>query len=254
MFSQNKLVRSALALAFATALIAGGLLAKQSSVEAGPVRQDAGQRTITVIGYGTAYSAPDIAYMSIGVENSNADVVAAVNDTNTRIQAVIDALTGAGIAPEDIRTEYYNIYQDSIYAPGPVSDPATGQEQQRTYRVTNVINVTVRDVGQIGTLLATGVNAGANIVNNISFDISERATLETQARGSAFQDATARATELATLLGGTLGQVISVSEGDAGFYSPVASARPQGGGAGDVPIAGGTLSVNVNLFVTFAIN
>ncbi|MBI5930887.1 MAG: SIMPL domain-containing protein [Chloroflexi bacterium] len=251
MFSNQKVVRAALALTFVVTLVAGGLLAKQSKVEAGPARQNSTPRTITVTGQGTAYSAPDIAYMSVGVDNSNADVVTAVNDTNAKIQAVIDALKAAGVAPEDIRTEYYNIYQESnVY--GPVAEGTTPPAP--TYHVTNVINVTVRDVAQIGNLLATAVTAGANIVNNISFDISERAALETTARTDAFADATARATEIAGLLGGTLGEVVSVQEGDAGYYPMAASERAMGGGAGNVPIAGGTLSVNISLTVTFAIN
>ncbi|GIK63399.1 MAG: hypothetical protein BroJett018_11930 [Chloroflexota bacterium] len=250
MVSNQKVVRAVLALLVAVTLVAGGLLAKQPEVQAAPDPQTTTPRSITVIGQGTAYSAPDIAYMSVGVDVINTDVITAVNDANTNIQAVIDALQGAGVAAEDIRTEYYNIYREGSY--GPVAE---GMEQPpANYHVTNVINVTVRDVTQIGNLLATAVTAGANVVNNISFDISERSALQTDARTAAFADATARATELAGLVGATLGEVLSVQEGDGGYYPLASAERAQGGGAGNVPIAGGTLSVSVTLTVTFAIS
>lgn len=250
MVSNHKAIRAALALLFAVTLVAGGLLTRQLEVEAAPVRQSTTPRTITVTGQGTSYAAPNIAYMSVGVEGINIDVITAVNETNANIQAVIDALQGADVAPEDIRTEYYNIYREGSY--GPVAE---GVEQPpANYHVTNVINVTVRDVTQIGNLLATAVSAGANIVNNISFDISDRSALQTEARTAAFADATVRANEIAGLIGGTVGEVISVQEGDSGYYPFASSERAQGGGAGNVPIAGGTLSVNVTLTVTFAIS
>lgn len=250
MLSNQKLIRATLAVFVAVTFVTGGLLAKQSKVEAASNRQATTPRSITVIGQGTAYAAPDIAYMSVGVDVINTDVITAVNDGNTNIQAIIDALTAAGVAPEDIRTEYYNIYREGSYGPA-----TPGVEQPpANYHVTNVINVTVRDVTQIGSLLATAVTAGANVVNNISFDISERSALQTDARSAAFADATARATEIAGLVGGTLGEVLSVQEGDAGYYPLASAERAQGSGGGSVPIAGGTLSVNVTLTVTFAIN
>ncbi|KAB2862451.1 MAG: hypothetical protein F9K46_07050, partial [Anaerolineae bacterium] len=98
MVSNQKVVRAALALLVAVTVVAGGLLTKQPEVQAAPDRQSTTPRSITVIGQGTAYSAPDIAYMSVGVDVINTDVITAVNDANTNIQAVIDALQAAVVA------------------------------------------------------------------------------------------------------------------------------------------------------------
>ena len=54
--------------------------------------------TISVAGVGSATGAPDLATLEIGVENIEADVETAFDQTNTTIQAVIDGIVAAGVA------------------------------------------------------------------------------------------------------------------------------------------------------------
>ena len=60
-----------------------------------------GERSITVTGYGVAYGSPDIARLGLGVETSNADVQIALDENNSRLEAVLAALREAGIADAD---------------------------------------------------------------------------------------------------------------------------------------------------------
>src|SRR5262245_28708637 len=66
--------------------------------------------TITVSGTGEAYGAPDVAYVSLGVDFADEDISKAVNQTNTVTQQIIDAVKGTGVAEEDIQTANFNIY------------------------------------------------------------------------------------------------------------------------------------------------
>lgn len=213
------------------------------------------RRTITVTGYGVSYGAPDTAYIGLGVDAVNADIAAAMEDANARMNAVIDALQAAGVAAEDIRTDNFSIYQDYGSAPMPM-DSTLSDQPQRVYRVSNTLNVRVRNPEQIADLLAAAVDAGANVVNYVQFDLADRTGLESEARQDAVSDAAARAQELATLLGVTVGEPLTVVEGQNGYPGPMYGGA--GGGAADMaqsipPISQGTLSVNMSVTITYAV-
>lgn len=212
--------------------------------------QDGETRTITVTGLGTAYGAPDIVSLGLGVESVNNDVKTAMDETNASMNAIIGALLENGVAREDIRTEYFSIYQD--YGYGTVGPD--GQEA-RTYRVSTSATVKVRDVARVSDLLAAAVDAGANIVNYIQFDIENRSTLQAEARSLAVADAQARAADLAGLMGLSVGEPLQITE-NADYYGGVMMGGGGGGGLGyadSAAISGGQLSVNMNVLITFAL-
>jgi hypothetical protein len=226
----------------------------QNTAEAAPPRQDGGQRTITVTGYGVAYGAPDVVMVGLGVESSDPDIVVAMNGVTERMNAVNQALQAGGVEVKDIRTESFYIYQDYKYGTGMEMQP---EEPQPFYRVSTTVAVTVRQTDKVAELLAAAVNAGANVVNYIQFDIQDRSALESEARGLAVTDARARADELAGLMGLTVGEVLQVNEGSGG-YGPYPMYGLGGGGGGaemaaPPSISQGTLSVSMTVTVTFAV-
>lgn len=229
-------------------------LAGVHAAEAVPAQQDDDLpgRTITVTGFGYAYGAPDVVRVGLGVEAANADIMVAMNEVSTRMDAVIQVLTQAGVAPEDIRTDYFSVYQDYSFS-GAV--PESG-EPAPVYRVSTSVTVTVRTTENVGELLASAISAGANRVDYMQFDISDRGTLEAEARDLAVADARERADQLAATLGLTVGEVVRVVE-NSDMFSPL----PQfggGGGGGDMgsavpPISQGQLSVSMAVTITFAV-
>lgn len=209
--------------------------------------QDYPVSSLTVDGYGQAYGAPDTAYVQLGVQVTNEDVIAAYNQTNETIETVINALVEAGIARADIQTSGLSMYQDTPY------NPTTGMPGETTvYYANNSISITVRDISTVGEVISTGVAAGANNINGLSFGISDTSALEQQAREAAVADARARAANLAELTGVTLGDPIVIVESTSGYSGP----QPYGRGAAvmqDASIAEGQLSVGVQVRVTFAL-
>jgi uncharacterized protein YggE len=239
---------------FAITAIVGGLVAGSSTnaALAGPSQQGSSPRSITVTGYGTASGAPDIAFMSLGVESSAPDIGAALADNNSRMEAVIAVLNENGVAREDVRTDYFNIYQDKGFQPFPTDSSSPSSESQTMYRVNNSVVVTVRDVTKVGELLSAVVEAGANTINWVNFSIADRAALEADARIAALADARDRAQQLADELGVQLGEVLEVVEYSGGFVGPMEAAAG-GGGGGVPPISQGSLTVSLSLNVKFAI-
>jgi uncharacterized protein YggE len=208
------------------------------------------QRGINVSATGTAYGEPDIAVLELGVNVTNADVAAATEEVNTAMQRVQDALREAGITERDIQTVTFNIWREDPYAYGPEVDMREVQ-----FRVMNIIRVTVRDVDRAGELLSTAINAGANVVHGITFNLSDPAELERQAREQAMQNARAKAEQLAELGGVALGPVQMVMEHENyGAVPPMYAERAaMDMGGGEVPVATGRLAVTVTLQVVFGI-
>jgi uncharacterized protein YggE len=224
-------------------------------------QDDGGDRmeTITVVGQGSASGSPDIANLEVGVESFDADVAVAFSNTNATLQTVIDTVVEAGVAREDIRTTGLNIYYREDFNPAMSGMIEPGQQPQpnRTYVVGNRVRITVRDIDQIENVITAAINAGANNVFGPDFGFSDRAALESEARTNAMENARARAEELAALAGVELGNIVMINESTGGF-SPFdtvnMSVMEQGfGGGGGAVIEPGTLSVNVNVQVSFAI-
>ncbi len=249
-------------------LLAATLAFSAAPVGADPVRQEGAVRSMTVTGYGVAYGAPDVAYLNLGVESANQDIAIALDDASARMEAALAALKDAGVAPEDIRTTMYSVYQETPPSPVPVGLPEGAPESApapqpgapapttaplSVYHVSTSVEVTVRDTGQVATLLTAAINAGANAVGGIRFDIADRASLESDARAAAVEDARARAEGLASALGVTLGDVLEVVEGGAGYPTPFGGGYDARLAVSVPPVSEGSLSVSVILTVTFAI-
>jgi len=208
------------------------------------------QRTISVAGTGTAYLTPDIAYLYLGVHTEKLTAAEAVAENNDQTETVIQALRDFGIAANDIRTTNFSIWPIDKY------DPATGAPSgEKSYAVDNTVYVTVRDLETLGDLLDTVVQAGANTVNSIQFDVADRDEALADARAEAVRDAGEKAQELAAAAGVELGELQSVSFPNLQNY-PIFDGR--GGGAeapaaAAVPIQPGQLTFDVTVNVTYAI-
>lgn len=208
------------------------------------------QRTLSVDGTGTAYLTPDIASVYLGVHTEKLTAAEAVEENNAQTQTVIQALTDFGVDAKDIRTTNFSIWPMDKY------DPVSGQPSgEKTYAVDNTVYVTVRDLETLGDLLDTVIQAGANTVQSIQFDVADKDTALGTARTDAVKDASTKAQELAAAAGVELGELQSMNYGSVPSY-PVFDGRGGGGAAAEaaaVPIQPGQLTFTVTVNVTYAI-
>ncbi len=209
-------------------------------------------RTLTVSGTGTVNLNPDVAYISIGVQTENADVSQAVSSNNTLAQAIVTALQSSGVDAKDIQTSNFNVYSNQNF------DKLTGQQLPGTsFTVNNTVSVTVRDLTKLGSLLDVSVKAGANNINNISFDLADKTAGMTQARQKAMDDARSVASEVAKNAGLTLGDIQTVSYVENGPVPYYAYGVGGGGGASPsqalTPINPGQVQLNATVTVTFLV-
>ncbi|MDI1478208.1 SIMPL domain-containing protein [Polyangium sp. y55x31] len=241
-------------------------------------------RHITVVGHGEAQGKPDIARTSLGVEASAPTVEEAMNQTSARMKAILDALKKLGIEEKDIQTANFSISVERPFMEGPMPVPmpmpvpeaapapkggkaaaaaapaaapvAPPPQPSVKYRVSNTVEVTIRDVSKASRVLQAAVDAGANNVWSVSFGIDETKALEATAREKAIADAKARAEALAKLSGLELGPVISVSEvigrGPIGPMPMMATAEAKWGGGGP-PLSMGEVTYSTSIEVIFGI-
>jgi uncharacterized protein YggE len=209
------------------------------------------QRAITVVGVGRVSLVPDIAKINVGVEERAATVSEAKSTVDQQMEAILAALKELNVADKDVQSSYYSIYyEQEPYQPVAREEGSTS-EPRGTYRVSSMIEVTVRDVEKAGDMLNALVMAGANQVYGVNLTVSDDQKWQNEAREKAIADAQARAQEFARLTGVELGQVLSVSEVIGGSAPYVAYAeRGMGGGGG---IAPGELEMSTQVQVTFAI-
>ena len=99
--------------------------------------------------------------------------------------------------------------------------------------------------------MATSV--GANQIRGISFGLSDRNSLQNDARRGAISDARAKATLYANEAGVALGDVLEIIEAGISLPRPLRAEGSILKAAAAVPIAVGTLEVRTNITMRFAI-
>jgi uncharacterized protein YggE len=202
--------------------------------------------TVYVSGNGTVTIAPDTASVIIGVNIIEKTLSEAQAKATTQMTAVIDALKAAGIDEEDIQTVNYSVNILQNYDQN--GNPATIEG----FQVSNQVNVTVRDLTQLGSILDTVVAQGANAIYGISFFVNDPTAAASQARTLAVEDAKRKADELAAAAGMKVGRIISISETSYSTPVPVDFARAEAADtAAAVPIQAGTTTVSVDVQVTY---
>jgi len=205
-------------------------------------------RTINVTGNAQVILAPDIAYISIGVHSEAKSAAEAVASNNSQTQAVIDAIMAQGVDAKDIQTTNFSVYQQEKFAP-------TGESLGTFFMTDNTVYVTMRDITKIGDILDAAINAGANTIYGISFDVQDKEAALATGRDQAMTDTQTQAEALAKAAGVTLGDVQSIS-----YYSssppPIYydnKAAGMGGGGASVPISAGQLTLSVSVSVVYGI-
>ncbi len=222
-------------------LLIGIVAAALSGCDSHPAAPAAGgaPRQVTVVGEGTVEGTPDTLTANAAITFTGPDVTTAMNQTNERQQAVIEALVTAGVDRKDLATS--NVSLQSQY--GPDGTSVVG------YQATNGLTVTVRDLGTASRVLAVITSTGGNAtrLNSVDLSIDDDSQLLTDARARAFDDAKNRAQQFADLSGLKLGDVLLISE-VPGSAAPMPMPVPRGpmadAASAAVPIEPGQQTVN----------
>ena len=172
------------------------------------------QAHIAVQGTGTISARPDMVNLQVGVQIQKDKLEDAQSEAATKMDAAMKQLKAAGIDDKDISTAQFNVEPVMDYQPN-VAPRVTG------FRVTNIVNVKVRDTAKAGKLIDDLVASGTNMVYGLSFSFSDPSALMKQAREQAMKDAQDKAAQLARLGNVTLGPPIMIQDGGSNTPPPI---------------------------------
>lgn len=230
----------------------GSFIPEQSSNQASGMTIVSQQQSgIWVNGRGEVKATPDMAKLWLGVEARADTVEEAQSQAQQAMDDVMEALDDQGIAEEDIQTQRFSIQPITRW------NEEEQQEEIRGYRVTNMIEVTIREVDAVGDIVDVVAEAGADLtrIEGIDFTIDDPTEYYKEAREKAVENAREKAEQLAEVAGVELGRPTYISEGST--YRPetpmAIEFREEAEAAGETPISPGELTVSVHVQVVYSI-
>ena len=183
------------------AVILYGLLAATAIPTGSALAENERPGMVAVSGEGEVTAQPDMARVTLGVEARRPGLP----DARTAVTAAIDRLLALtrelGIDPKFVNATALQVQPDYTW------DEQTRKQELLGYVVSRQVEVELRDLEKLGTLMERAVSAGANQVGGASLDSTRRKELERQAMALAVQDARLNAETLARAAGAELGAV-----------------------------------------------
>lgn len=161
------------------------------------------QNSMTLMGQGQVTTVPDLAVIRLGVQTTGKDLEVIQSQNAQTSQAVLDDLKQMGV--KDIKTFQYTI--DKYY------EQENGTPVDRGYTVRNVLEIRTKEMENVGQIIDTAVKSGANIVDLISFEVSNPNQYYEQALNLAVMNAIEKAKSIAKNLDIEINQIpVKISE------------------------------------------
>jgi uncharacterized protein len=224
------------------------------------------QNQFVVTAQGKITAPPDIATVDFSVQSTiSKNIGDIVKDGNTKMNAIIDALTKLKIDKKDIQTNQYQlnpIYNYPVitgkaYSSG--TSMTTTQTVLQGYQLTEGITVKIRDLNSVGDVIQAAIAAGANQAGGVSFTIDDQDKLRAEARALAIDKAIEKAKTIAKQSGLKLGKLINVTENTgpmpyyANTYDMMAKNAPGVAAAPSASIQSGSLDITDDVILTYKV-
>lgn len=204
-------------------------------------------KTLSVSGTGTISAKANEASIVLGVFTEEKLASAAMDENAQIMDAVIKAIKALGFTDDDMQTTSYSVYPNYSW----------DAKQVISYQVTNMVQVKVKNLSKVGSVIDAAAAAGANRIDGVSFGLSDAAisAMKIQAYETAINDVKARVDVITKNLGITVSGVQSVSESYSSPPIPYRSASYDmaAGAKASTPIISGSLSVSVSISVVYTI-
>jgi len=230
------------------ALIAGVALIDSLDLLSGDVKatDEAVVKTVMVQGEGTVKVKPDIAYINVGVESNHIDAKVAQEENRNQMDAIVNALKDHGLTDDDIKTISYNIWRGIDYR---------SEKEIEEYHVTNMIEITIKNIDDVGNIIDVTSGAGANQINSIRFSVSDEKKYYNEALSIAMDNAKEKATSIMDTFGEKPNKPYKVIEQSfgGGFFreANVAYDAVSSKAASSTPISSGDLEIKASLSVEY---
>ena len=166
------------------------------------------QHSISVSGIGTVSAPPDMALMNISFSHTASTTKDAKNAVDRTMQRILRILQDENVEDKFMKTISLSYDVEYDYRSG--RRVRVGQRAQQTIVVT--VNDMANNPERFSSLLDKITAIDRVEVQNIRFDIENKADLFNQSRELAYQKAFEKANQYAELAGRKLGKVLTISE------------------------------------------
>ncbi len=197
------------------------------------VLQQQEQNTLSTSGESEVKADPNKADIFLRIETRNEDAQQVQNENREKSDSVIQALKDQGVSESQIETVDYRLEREEDY------NPKTREEEFKGYKLVNVVKVSTENLDEVGSLIDTAVESGANGVDRIEFSLSdsEKEKIKEQALKRASQQAKGKAEAIANQMGVSLGLPVKISESSFDYvpYKTDFARAESDAGAGGTP-------------------
>lgn len=180
-------------------------------------------RTITVSDSGEVEAEPDMAVFRASIEARGDSATEVRDELSERSDDLYDALIGYGLAEDDVTTGDFNIRQRYDYRRfeeehGRPPESESEMEEYRHYEGTHSFNIEVEAVDEVGTIIDTAIDAGADDISRITYTLSDEKQnrLREEALEQALSSAETEAEFLASEVNATLVEAKSIDTSGGG--------------------------------------
>ncbi len=207
---------------------------------------------LQVNGQAKIFAEPDRARLVLGVVTIDESAQKAVRENAEHAEKIVAALKELGVDEDRISTGAYRVHGQQHPVEGPRGREDDGKI---TYRVSNELNIELHELEKIGQVIDTAIEAGANQVQQVHFEISDPEAFKLQALQQAIEKAGKKAAVMAESANVRLAGIKTITE-DRAYYSPFITSLTRDmamaeAGFGDTPIMPGEVSVEARVIIEY---
>ncbi len=190
--------------------------------------------TVTIQGHGSLRVKPEIAQLSMGVEQCSQAASEANQAVNAGLATVTKRLNEAGVDGKDIIPTSFSLYPNY-------------QQSLSGFCATNQLVVTTANLDEVSRLIDLAIEAGVTNVYGVSFTMKDTEAAKQTVIDLAMADADKQAQRLAALLNRPVRHVVKVNMETIDNLSSYILGYRGGGGGGAVAPQEGTVETTVTV-------
>jgi uncharacterized protein YggE len=168
---------------------------------------------VTATGTATVSRSPDQAVVTLGVATVGKTSTEAQEKLNSTMDKIVKAVKGLSLPDIKVQTQWLSL--------SPVYEQVDYREQQSRprepkiigYNASNTVRITVGDINKVGSIIDTAIDAGANQVQGLSFELKDDRDARQEAMSAAARDAKGKVEAIASALGLRVVRIVEAQSG-----------------------------------------
>ncbi|MFF2045459.1 SIMPL domain-containing protein [Kitasatospora sp. NPDC058170] len=200
---------------------------------------------VSLSGSASVDATPDIAHLRLAIRETRLKPGEAFEVARGAVNRVREALRRHRVPDAAVSASRLNLQSSWSFA--------GGERHFLGYECTASFVIELRELDSLELLLIDAVEAGANQVDGVEFDVSAKAELQAQARREAVAAAREKAEQYAQAAGVRLGPVVHITDVNPNELPAGFRLHAGGGGGGEAALAPGKISISAVVVLGLAI-